>query len=622
MLRRNVTVILFFLLVPCFLSAQVKTTKVDVKHRVVLTNPDYISPITDNTVRLNKANATVGLQIDTSNYDYMCNTTLHNQIIWWGGAKIAVHRRTVADATRRIFFTQVDSATNAITHIDVFGGAAGYPDIDVDRTDPSLVGTIGVVAHTPSRLGIFDGTSGFLVSEFGAGLDPTVQFAGPNIWLANSGNEGSPNFRNQFEFFKSTDGATFVNFDSIKAFSPKPIFWFANGSVEPGVTKSIDESRVVYYGCASASANGNKVYNGISPDSCDNFFIIESTDAGTSWVGSKLETDGEIGLVAGQPLYAPLVSNFSQVDVAVSNAGVIHAVANGYGPVFNNSKMDSTTIQVANFFPVLYYNSTTGKWITISDPKIDTNQILGSAAAAPGPGNNGGYPTNSIGNAYPKLSISENGKFLYCVWTGAEFSDNTYTKIDTASDAGLVNFWRDLYQTWSTDGGTTWAPVTVLAGAKNISEAFGSAAKSLRFDATQKKYIADVVYIADNTSGVSLFAGASSMNPIMYYQYAIPVVIDGVNDKNAVVNSFNLAQNYPNPFNPSTKINYTLGQKSNVSLKVFDMLGREVANLVNGSQEAGQHNVTFNASKLASGVYVYTLKANNNITSKKMMLMK
>jgi hypothetical protein len=113
-------------------------------------------------------------------------------------------------------------------------------------------------------------------------------------------------------------------------------------------------------------------------------------------------------------------------------------------------------------------------------------------------------------------------------------------------------------------------------------------------------------------------------NPTVGYMGAekFTVSITGVNDPVNTLNSFALSQNYPNPFNPSTKINYTLPEKSNVSLKVYDMLGREVANLINATQEAGNHSVNFNASKLASGMYVYTLRSGNNVMSKKLMLLK
>jgi hypothetical protein len=70
-----------------------------------------------------------------------------------------------------------------------------------------------------------------------------------------------------------------------------------------------------------------------------------------------------------------------------------------------------------------------------------------------------------------------------------------------------------------------------------------------------------------------------------------------------------LKQNYPNPFNPSTVINYTLPFDSKVSVKVFDITGREIAQLVNNFENTGNHSVTFNASGLSSGVYFYTITA-------------
>jgi hypothetical protein len=80
--------------------------------------------------------------------------------------------------------------------------------------------------------------------------------------------------------------------------------------------------------------------------------------------------------------------------------------------------------------------------------------------------------------------------------------------------------------------------------------------------------------------------------------------------------------NYPNPFNPSTRISFTIPRKGNVKLRVFDVLGREVANLVDGFYEVGKYEVTFDASKLSSGVYFYNLTTGSNSISKKMLLVK
>ena len=85
---------------------------------------------------------------------------------------------------------------------------------------------------------------------------------------------------------------------------------------------------------------------------------------------------------------------------------------------------------------------------------------------------------------------------------------------------------------------------------------------------------------------------------------------------------FALSQNYPNPFNPTTQINYSVPRNSFVTLKVYNVLGQEVATLYSGMQKAGNYIADFNASRLASGVYFYSLKAANFSSVKKMMLLK
>jgi hypothetical protein len=98
--------------------------------------------------------------------------------------------------------------------------------------------------------------------------------------------------------------------------------------------------------------------------------------------------------------------------------------------------------------------------------------------------------------------------------------------------------------------------------------------------------------------------------------------VTGVEDNETVVNSFNLQQNYPNPFNPSTKITYSIPEPGLVSIKVFDILGRQVAELVNKQQSAGSYTVDFNAQNLSAGVYLYKIESGSFQASKKMILMK
>jgi hypothetical protein len=100
--------------------------------------------------------------------------------------------------------------------------------------------------------------------------------------------------------------------------------------------------------------------------------------------------------------------------------------------------------------------------------------------------------------------------------------------------------------------------------------------------------------------------------------------VDAVDENidSALPKEFSLRQNYPNPFNPTTTIEFALPLDSQVKLTVFDILGREVVTLVDEKMEAGLHNVNFAASKYATGVYFYRLKAGDRVFQKKMMLVK
>ena len=113
-------------------------------------------------------------------------------------------------------------------------------------------------------------------------------------------------------------------------------------------------------------------------------------------------------------------------------------------------------------------------------------------------------------------------------------------------------------------------------------------------------------------------------------QYGNPVSVG--QETSSTINKFHLSQNYPNPFNPTTSMQYTISSRQFVTLKVYDLLGREVATLVNEEKPAGEYEVEFDISNLsggisakggyASGVYFYQLKAGEFTQTKKMVLMK
>lgn len=110
---------------------------------------------------------------------------------------------------------------------------------------------------------------------------------------------------------------------------------------------------------------------------------------------------------------------------------------------------------------------------------------------------------------------------------------------------------------------------------------------------------------------------------LLEYRYTRVTEVDGrrVNDLKLPV-EFSLSQNFPNPFNPETIISYDIPYTSHVELKVYDIMGREVASLVNQTKQAGSYSVSFNARGLSSGIYLYSISAGGYRTVRKMLVMK
>ena len=91
---------------------------------------------------------------------------------------------------------------------------------------------------------------------------------------------------------------------------------------------------------------------------------------------------------------------------------------------------------------------------------------------------------------------------------------------------------------------------------------------------------------------------------------------------NEVPAEYALGQNYPNPFNPQTIITYSLPDAGSVTLRVFNVIGQEVATLVNGVKGAGHHQVVFDASGMSSGLYLYLIQVNGFTASRRMLVLK
>ncbi len=151
---------------------------------------------------------------------------------------------------------------------------------------------------------------------------------------------------------------------------------------------------------------------------------------------------------------------------------------------------------------------------------------------------------------------------------------------------------------YTTDGGDNWTPFSAQLPVKGV------AAVSLTdFDNVWVVGVGDNILKGSVGETVGIKELAHSIIP----------------------NSFTLSQNYPNPFNPSTNIDFRIASPSDgglVTLKIYDVLGREVKTLVKEKKEPGTYEVVFKANQLSSGVYFYQLKAGNFIQTKKMVLLK
>ncbi len=360
----------------------------------------------------------------------------------------------------------------------------------------------------------------------------------------------------------------------------------------------------------------------------DVVYLYYSTDGGGSWSGMVAGvgsgTNPEYGQVVNRN-YAPYFSNFAQIRGNVANDGVMHVVINGYGEGVLEGEVDTT-----NVFPILYWNSRDKEWISLSVPGADApddgvNQITGGTTTRI-------YPGNGIGQAYPGVSLSDDGHIVFVYWQSMEFTGEIGNSLynmypgDGSANSGPI-YYTDLEYTYSVDGGQTWSAVGILKGDPGVMETYPSGAQRLVVNNRDDEVTFHYVYMEDAIPGAAIFigqvAGQNSLSNDGAWKYdSMTFTVLGADNQSNTVNSFELSQNYPNPFNPSTQIKYSVAERGNVTLKVYDVLGKEVATLVNTTKDAGSYEVNFDAANLSSGLYIYTIQAGNFTSSKKMMLLK
>ena len=204
-------------------------------------------------------------------------------------------------------------------------------------------------------------------------------------------------------------------------------------------------------------------------------------------------------------------------------------------------------------------------------------------------------------------------------WNGSTWSNPEqalYTYDENNNKIELIWQWLDPYSGWM-----NWERYSYTYDVNNdlIGELYQMGGRPEWVDYYRYYYSYDLNNNLIEKLGQFYESGGFIFHTKDLYTY---IPITAIEENNSSLNSYNLSNNYPNPFNPTTKISYTIPERSNVSLKVYDLLGSEVEELVKGEVEAGEYKVTFNAFNLPGGVYFYRLQADKFVEIKKMILLK
>jgi len=219
---------------------------------------------------------------------------------------------------------------------------------------------------------------------------------------------------------------------------------------------------------------------------------------------------------------------------------------------------------------------------------------------------NGGASANDMWIITPQITnIDLNDSLIFWVkkWPGLDYADNLDVKISTTTNSSVAAF--------------TYVVANLVYPAVN--------------DTTWQRKGYRLGNVPGLTNGANIYIGfrehvANNLNDGDVIGFDLISLVGstvGINQNGTEVPSaYDLSQNYPNPFNPSTKINFSLPKSGNVKLAVYDMVGNEVAVITNGEMVSGNYTADFDATKLASGVYFYTLVTNEFTATKRMILVK
>jgi photosystem II stability/assembly factor-like uncharacterized protein len=343
-------------------------------------------------------------------------------------------------------------------------------------------------------------------------------------------------------------------------------------------TNSIRDADKLYSLCFK----GNMLFAG------SNFMIFRSNNNGKTWTQTAYDGSRVISLASNsQYLFAGSRNTHGRpsgdIECSSDNGNNWTTLTTGvfsipvYTLAVNNSNVFAGTDDG------VYRSTNNGNNWTLSNSGITNTEVSSIAlsgtkifAATSG----GVFRSNNNGNSWAKF----NNGLSDTVVTSLVFTTNE-NRVFAATASGIF---------YTTLAGTKWTKLN--SGLTNLN------------------------ILSLCTDNDFIYAGIQDMG---IWKYSLAKMQEDDNNlQSAAPDNFGLLQNYPNPFNPVTKIKYTIAENSNVSLKIFDILGREIVTLVNQQQSTGIYEVTFDANNYSSGIYFYRLQAGNYNEIKKMILQK